>query len=165
MENMEQFKPKTKNETILTFKLGESNFALSVNNIVRVEQAAAVTKVPNLPPHVLGLLNHHGVLIPVIDIRPALAMEALPLRPNNQFIIINRNSQLLAIVTDKIIGLTSYVTDTDLNSLVKFPLKISSIVSTQKEQIFLLIEPERLLEPIDLSELHKLTECWQKRML
>lgn len=161
---MEQLNPKTEATTILTFKLGESNFALPISAVVRVEQAAAVTKIPNLPPHVLGLLNHHGTLIPVIDIRSALTRKSCSLHPDNQFIIINRKSQLLAIVTDKIIGLTSHTANTDLNLLVRFPLKISNVISTKQERMFLLLNPERLLDPIDLDKLHELTTYWQKKM-
>ncbi len=40
---------KIVNATILTFKLGESNFAISTDYTVRVEQTAAVAAISNLP--------------------------------------------------------------------------------------------------------------------
>ncbi len=164
MKCMDKFNRKAESATILTFKLGESNFAIPIDYVVRVEQAAAITKIPNLPQHILGLLNHHGTLIPVVDIRSALTFESSPLRPENQFIILNRKSQNLAIVTDKIIGLTSPTTNVETNSLFKFPLKISEVITVEGDQVLLLITPEHLLDSIDLSDLSEQIKNFQNRM-
>lgn len=45
MERMDKLNRKAGIPTILTFKLGESNFAISINCVVRVEQAQAVSEI------------------------------------------------------------------------------------------------------------------------
>ncbi|MGM9999244.1 MAG: chemotaxis protein CheW [Candidatus Bruticola sp.] len=153
---MKQFGQQQENNTVLTFKLGESNFAVPVHCVARVEQAAALTKVPNMPDYIMGLLNHHGTIIPVIDIRSVFAIKIQPLHPGNQFIIINAKMQNLAFVTDRIIGLSYIVSQTDMNSLIKNSLKITSAITDTNRQVFLFLSPEKLLEPFDLEKIRRL---------
>ena len=47
---------------------------LHVREIIRLCQ---ITPVPNMPPHVRGVINLRGTVIPVLDLRAKLSMAAL----------------------------------------------------------------------------------------
>lgn len=58
-----------KKETYLTFVLGEELFAVNVNNVLEVLEQQRITRVPNAPGHVLGIINFRGEIVPVINTR------------------------------------------------------------------------------------------------
>lgn len=53
----------------LTFSLGAERYGVDILRIQEIRGWSPVTNVPNLPPHVLGVLNLRGAIVPVIDLR------------------------------------------------------------------------------------------------
>ena len=52
----------------LTFKLGEELFGVDVSKAREVLDFAAVTKVPQAPDYMLGVINLRGSVVPVINV-------------------------------------------------------------------------------------------------
>ncbi len=67
---------------LLTFSLGAEYYGVDILRVQEIRGWSPVTKVPKLPPHVLGVLNLRGTILPVIDLRvrfslPSAAFTAL----------------------------------------------------------------------------------------
>ncbi len=65
------------NETnqYLTFKLGEEVFALEIGKVREVLEYTTVTKVPQTPVFMRGVINLRGGVVPVVDMRLKFGME------------------------------------------------------------------------------------------
>jgi purine-binding chemotaxis protein CheW len=53
----------------LTFMLGREEYGLPVLKVREIIKVMDITHVPQMPPHVLGVINLRGKVIPVIDLR------------------------------------------------------------------------------------------------
>jgi len=53
----------------LTFTLGREEYGLPVLNVREIIKVMDITQVPQVPAHVLGVINLRGKVIPVIDLR------------------------------------------------------------------------------------------------
>ena len=53
----------------LTFMLGREEYGLPVLKVREIIRVMDITHVPQVPPHVLGVINLRGKVIPVIDLR------------------------------------------------------------------------------------------------
>lgn len=53
---------------LLCFRVGGRVFALDIMNIREILRRQEVTPVPGAPPHVAGVVNLRGELVPVIDL-------------------------------------------------------------------------------------------------
>jgi purine-binding chemotaxis protein CheW len=51
----------------LIFRLGESHFAVEVTSVVEIVPLPEITKLEESPGYVLGIVNLHGRVIPVVD--------------------------------------------------------------------------------------------------
>jgi len=60
----------------LTFGLGDDIFAIDVIMAKEVLDFAQVTKVPQTPEYMLGVINLRGSVVPVIDMRLKFGMDA-----------------------------------------------------------------------------------------
>ena len=67
----------TATHQFLTFSLGEEMFAVKVRNIREVLEVVPITRVPGMPPHMKGVLNLRGSVVPVINLRKKFDMEAV----------------------------------------------------------------------------------------
>lgn len=55
--------------TFLTFVLGQELFAVNVLNVLEVLEQQQITPVPQTPPHIQGIINFRGEILPVVDTR------------------------------------------------------------------------------------------------
>lgn len=55
-------------EQVLVFQLGEETFGLEVALIQEVVESPLLHYIPRAPNHVLGAINFHGNILPVLDL-------------------------------------------------------------------------------------------------
>jgi purine-binding chemotaxis protein CheW len=60
---------------ILTFILGTESYGVDILCVQEIRGWAPVTRIPHAPPHVLGVLNLRGSIIPVVDLRLRFALD------------------------------------------------------------------------------------------
>ncbi len=65
----------TETNQYLTFKLGEEVFALDIQKVREVLEYTSVTKVPQTPPFMRGVINLRGGVVPVVDMRLKFGLE------------------------------------------------------------------------------------------
>jgi purine-binding chemotaxis protein CheW len=59
----------TKINSYLTFKLGDELFGANVAKVLNILEMTKITKVPNAPPYMKGVINLRGSVLPLIDTR------------------------------------------------------------------------------------------------
>ncbi|HOT14187.1 MAG TPA: chemotaxis protein CheW [Bacteroidales bacterium] len=55
--------------TYLSFVVGEEQFAVNVTKVLEVLQKQTITKVPNAPDFIKGIINFRGEVVPVFEMR------------------------------------------------------------------------------------------------
>lgn len=75
--------------TFLTFKLGKEFFAVNVSKVLTILEMKPMTKVPNSPDFMRGVINLRGNVLPVIDMRIKFGMEATEFTQNTCIIVLN----------------------------------------------------------------------------
>ena len=64
---------------LVVFLIDNQRYALPLVSVERVLPMVAATRLPTLPDVALGVINVHGQVIPIVDIRPRLGFP--PKRP------------------------------------------------------------------------------------
>ncbi len=59
----------------LRFSLGKEKFGIEIIRIIEIIKLAHITRVPNTPHFVRGVINLRGTVVPVIDLRLKIGME------------------------------------------------------------------------------------------
>jgi purine-binding chemotaxis protein CheW len=68
----------TKSPRFLTFTLGQESYGLPVLHVREIIRICPITPVPNMPPHVRGVINLRGTVIAVLDLRAKFSMAPVP---------------------------------------------------------------------------------------
>ncbi len=71
----------------LTFNLADECYAVRVSSVEVVLEMAAITRVPNCSPHIRGVINHRGSVVPVVDLRVVFGLEEAELSEGTSVII------------------------------------------------------------------------------
>ena len=62
-------------QQVLTFVLGSETYGVDILRVQEIRGWSAVTKIPHAPPHVLGVLNLRGSIVPIVDMRMQFNLE------------------------------------------------------------------------------------------
>ncbi len=65
---------KNDSNSYLTFALGDEKFAIPVDHVQEVVEFGQVTKVPNAPDYMLGIINLRGRVLPLLDTKLKLGL-------------------------------------------------------------------------------------------
>jgi len=138
-------------QQFLTFLLDDQEYGLEIFKIREIRGYAPITPIPNVPPHVRGVMNLRGTVLPVIDLRMKFHLPAVEY---NKFTVI-----VIATVADKTVGLlVDAVSDVLMvahDSIREAPDFGSGVDTRFINGVFQ--SRERLTVALNLEEL--LTEC------
>jgi len=60
---------------VLTFILGMETYGVDILLVQEIRGWSQVTRIPQTPPHVLGVLNLRGSIVPIVDLRMRFRLE------------------------------------------------------------------------------------------
>mgnify|MGYP001183731417 CR=1 FL=1 len=82
---------KTETTQFLTFSLADDIFAIDVVMAKEVLDFSEVTRVPQTPDYMLGVINLRGSVVPVIDMRLKFGMEGAEKTRDSCIIVVEVN--------------------------------------------------------------------------
>ncbi len=74
---------------LVTFLMAGETYALEIQQVEAIINLVPITRVPKAPPHIDGVINLRGEIVPVINTRRRLRLSEVEKRPSNQIIILS----------------------------------------------------------------------------
>lgn len=90
----------TKLIDLVVFIVEEQRYALPLASVERVVIATEVTKLPNAPIGILGIINFQGEIIPVLNLRQRLNLPEREINPTHHFLIALTAKRKVALFID-----------------------------------------------------------------
>jgi purine-binding chemotaxis protein CheW len=88
----------------LAFELDEHRYGLNLKDVVRVINVVSITPLPEAPDIVLGVLNNHGQIIPVVNLRRRFNLPERQLELSDRLIIARTPKRNVALLVDAVSG-------------------------------------------------------------
>ncbi len=74
---------------VLTFCLGEETYGVDILRVQEIRGWSTVTRIPQSPSHMLGVLNLRGSIVPIIDLRVRFSLERAEFTPLTVIIVLS----------------------------------------------------------------------------
>jgi purine-binding chemotaxis protein CheW len=74
---------------MLTFQLGDEIYGVDILRVKELRGWSPVTRLPHSAPHVLGVLNLRGAVVPIIDLRVRFALASAEFSPLTVIIVLS----------------------------------------------------------------------------
>jgi len=141
-------------QQFLTFLLDDQEYGLEIFKIREIRGYATITPIPNVPPHVRGVMNLRGTVLPVVDLR--MKFHLPPVEYNKYTVIV------IAAVGDKTVGLlvdavsdVLMVSDKDIREAPDFGASVDTRfingVFESRERLTVALNLEKLLSESELE--------------
>ncbi|MDM8515976.1 chemotaxis protein CheW [Desulfobacterales bacterium HSG16] len=79
---------KAETNQYLTFKLDEEFFTVNVHNVREILEYVKITRMPDAPSFMRGLINVRGSVIPVIDLRQKFGFGRIERKTSTRIIVL-----------------------------------------------------------------------------
>lgn len=86
----------------LTFDLAGEGYGLEIRYVTEIIGIQKVTNVPDMPDHVIGVLNLRGKVIPIIDVRLRFNLSLREYDDRTCIIVVSVNDNPVGLVVDQV---------------------------------------------------------------
>jgi purine-binding chemotaxis protein CheW len=140
---------------LVTFSLDDRKFAVPLASVVRVERVVAVTPLPQAPAVITGIVDFHGQVVPVADIRRRFGIPSRPVELKDRLLLLTTRKLPIAFLVDVVEGAVEVPadwlvdTETVLTGLeyVRGILQLEDgMILIHDPETFLSLEEERMLD-------------------
>jgi purine-binding chemotaxis protein CheW len=136
----------------LTFRLAEENYGVDIHRVQEIRGWEAVTRIPNTPEYVKGVLNLRGAIVPVIDTRQRLGMPVVEYSKETVVIVVRVidaiRERVMGMVVDAVSDVFSAVSET-LRETPKLGTNIAveylTAVADVDDKMVMLLDVDKLM--------------------
>lgn len=94
--------PSRPNRQACVFRTGDRFYCIDVDDIVYIYPACEVTPIPHPLAAIEGVVNIHGQIVPVLDMRMKCEHMATEIDPSHQFIMIAIDGKKLVLHVEEV---------------------------------------------------------------
>ena len=96
--------PGAPNTQLLTFAIGSEEYGLDILSVKKIRENTRTTPVPGIPACIRGLINFHGLIIPVMDLRVRLDLERGEYSRFSVVIVVGAAGKTMGLLADSVVG-------------------------------------------------------------
>ena len=85
---------------LVGFQLGQERFGVDILLVKEIIPVGSITRVPNSPDFVEGIINLRGEVIPVIDLRKRLNTGEATIEKSSRIIVVELEEQQIGFIVD-----------------------------------------------------------------
>ncbi len=141
---------------LVSFKIGEEEFGIEILKVQEIIKMLPITKVPNAPKFVEGVINLRGRVIPVIDLRIKLGLSKQEHTKNTRIVVIELNSRTVGFIVDEVnevLRITKDITEAPPEMVGNVNREFITSIGKLEDRLLLLLDLEKVLSENEHEQL------------
>ena len=87
---------------LVSFHIGQEEYGVDITKVQEINRMAEITKVPQAPAYVEGVINLRGKVIPIIDLRKRLGVENKEYDKNTRIVVVDIETEVMGMIVDSV---------------------------------------------------------------
>jgi len=87
---------------LVSFNLGSEEFGIDILKVQEINRMVEITRVPQAPHYVEGVINLRGKVIPVIDLRTKFGLEGKAKDKNTRIMVCDVKGNVIGMIVDSV---------------------------------------------------------------
>ena len=138
----------------LSFRLGQEEFGVKIDNIKEINTMLEITPIPDAPAFVKGVVNLRGRVVPVVDLGLKLGLQELTNNDRTCIIIaeVNGDQGPIGVVADSVSDIT-HINGEEIDDVVQQRLNADYIFGMARtaKRVMILLDLSRMLRTEELT--------------
>lgn len=144
----------TQKDRYLTFNLGDEVYGLDICYVTEIIGILPITKVPEMPVFIKGIVNLRGKIIPVMDVRIKFKKEPIDYNERTCIIFVDIDDVALGLIVDSVAEVTN-IAEGDIvpppSSSTGFSNRYIKGIGKVGNEVVLLLECRKILNEDELE--------------
>lgn len=146
---------------LVSFKVGEEEFGIDILKVQEINRMLKVTKVPNAPDFVEGVVNLRGRIIPVIDLRKRLSIESKDHDHKTRIVVVDIEGNIIGFIVDEVnevLRISKDIIENPPELVSRVNSDFITAVAKLEDRIIILLDLNHLLQKDEQQMLEEIVE-------
>lgn len=87
---------------IVSFQLGKEEYAIEITKVKEIILVEGITKVPQMPSYIEGIINLRGTVIPVVDLRKRFGVGTCSFDEHTRIVVTRMEGTIVGMIVDAV---------------------------------------------------------------
>lgn len=141
---------------LVSFNIGEEEFGVDILKVQEIIRLVEITRVPNAPHFVEGVINLRGKVIPVIDLRKRLGLASIESSSESRIVVVELANKIIGFLVDcvnEVLRISSSITEPPPAIIAGINADYITAIGKLEDRILILLDLERILNTNEKSAL------------
>lgn len=138
----------------VTFNLGDEEYAIEILRVQEIIRMIPITRVPNSPEFINGVINLRGKVIPVMDLGKRIGLPDKEKNNDNRIIVVEINHTIIGFIVDRV----NIVLRVSKNIIENTPQLVGNLdteyikgIAKMEHNLLILLDLDKVMEPQELA--------------
>ena len=122
-ESAQQAGIDTEGNQFLTFQLGDEVYGVDILRVQEIKGYTSVTKIPNQPSYIKGVMNLRGTIVPIVELRTKIGMEVIDYTAHTVIVVVVVQGHIMGFVVDSVSDVLN-ISKKDIQAPPEFGTKV-----------------------------------------
>ena len=134
---------------LVTFKLDVEEFGIDILRVQEIIRIMSITKVPNSPEFIEGVINLRGRVIPVINLRKRLLLPTIEKDNKTRVIVVELSGKTVGFIVDEVnevLRIPKSITEPPPEMTAGIDSDYITSVGKLEDKLLILLDIEKLVD-------------------
>lgn len=105
LENTPQMTHRTEGTStmqLVSFRLAQEEYGIEITKVQEIILMGEITRVPQTPPYIKGLINLRSTVIPIVDLRLRFGLAHQEPTDDTRIMVVNVSGKTIGIIVDAV---------------------------------------------------------------
>jgi purine-binding chemotaxis protein CheW len=139
---------------LVSFTIGSEEFGVDILKVQEINRTVEITRVPQAPHYVEGVINLRGKVIPIIDLRKRFGLELKEHDKNTRIVVVDIDGSVMGMIVDSV----SEVLRLPANTIEPPPELVTGInaeyikgVAKLEDRLLIFLDLSRVVESVRME--------------
>jgi len=133
---------------------------VDILKVQEINRMVEITRVPNSPDYVEGVINLRGKVIPIIYMRKRLGMPAKPLDKDTRIIVVEIDKKVIGFIVDsvnEVLRINKSITEPPPSMVAGIDSDFITAIAKLEDRLLILLDLEKILTKSEVDEIKKIS--------
>lgn len=157
MQDMQQAGKELGSELLqfVTFNLGEEEYAIEILKVQEIIRMIPITRVPNSPEFINGVINLRGKVIPVMDLGKRIGLPEKETDNDSRIIVVEIQNKIIGFIVDKVnivLRINNSIIEPTPQMVGRTNAEFINGIAKMEHSLLILLDLDKVMEPDELEE-------------
>lgn len=143
---------------VVVVKMASEEYALPITRVKDINRILPITKMPQTPSFMEGIVNLRGEIIPIVDLRERFHLPVIEETPESRIVIVEFKHRVLGMIVD---GVEEVITipgsDIDLPpAAAKLDQECVNAVGKVDGRLLILLDIDKIFTDEEIKDINKM---------